>query len=40
MEKIQNADKDEQLDREEAKLDLLLEKVNSLQEEIKELKKK
>ncbi|MEA2050750.1 MAG: ion transporter [Campylobacterota bacterium] len=38
MEKIQNADKDEQMDREEEKLDLLLEKVNDLQNEIKSLK--
>lgn len=39
MEKIQNADKNEQLDREEEKLDLLLEKIDTLQAEVRELKK-
>ena len=39
MEKIQNADKNEQLDREEEKLDLLLEKIDKLQEEVQDLKK-
>ena len=40
MQKINSEHTDEQLDREEAKLDLLLEKVTQMQEEIQELKKK
>jgi len=40
MQKINSEHTDEQLDREEAKIDLLLEKMDALQEEIKELKKK
>lgn len=40
MEKIQNADKDEQMDREEEKLDLLLVNMEKLQKDIDELKKK
>jgi voltage-gated sodium channel len=40
MQKINSQHTDEQLNREEEKIDLLLEKMNELQEEIKELKKK
>lgn len=39
MQKINSEHTDEQLDREEEKLDLLLEKVSQMQEEIRELKK-
>tara|TARA_B110000046_G_C12999152_1_gene401409 strand:+ start:277 stop:1074 length:798 start_codon:yes stop_codon:yes gene_type:complete len=40
MQKINTEHTDDQLNREEEKLDLLLEKVSQMQEEIKELKKK
>ncbi|MEA3512566.1 MAG: ion transporter [Campylobacterota bacterium] len=39
MEKIQNEDKDEQLNREEEKIDLLLKEVRELRTEIDKLKK-
>jgi len=40
MENIRDEEKNEQLDREEHKIDLLLEKIDTLQKDIEELKKK